>query len=127
MGLAGGSAVLGMELWEPGWCIEGFGLIRYSLHGFFCILSSRSSHQRVRLLSHLGDLRAPFRVQRDWWGWDVRSERGVGDVEEKSVEGVQFAEFGVHLRRGVGGAADGFAGGVEVEGEEGEGFKVHGW
>ena len=60
----------------------------YALHGFFEVVSSCSAHQRVCLLSHLGDLRASFRVQGNGWGWDVGAEGGVGDVEQESVKRV---------------------------------------
>ena len=71
----------------------------------------------VALVAHLLDLGGAFGVGGG------RGRRGlVGEGEEGSVESVEGGEVGVE--GGGGGGGEGFAGGVHLDGEEGEGF-VH--
>ena len=78
----------------------------------------------VALLAHLLDLGRPFGVQ----GQGRRRDLGGGvEVEEGAVQLVEGGEFGDEggvCGGGEGGRRDGFAAGVEVEREKGEGF-VH--
>lgn len=75
----------------------------------------------VSLLAHFLDRGAAFGVQREGRGGDL--VRGV-EGEEGAVGLVQGVEFGCYGRGVYRGAGEGFGGGVEVEGKEGEGF-VH--
>jgi hypothetical protein len=70
----------------------------------------------VGLLAHLLDLGAALGVRGQGWGRD-----GVGEGEEGAVQGVEVGEGGGEGGVGWdGGAANSFAGGVHVKGEEGE-------
>lgn len=73
----------------------------------------------VALVAHLLDLGGAFGVEVcGGWG-DL-----VGEGEGGAVEGVEGCEVRVE---GWGGGGEGFAGGVHLDGEEGEGFVHCGW